>query len=896
MLPAAAMGSSNLRRQGRPAAAELAAVIGVFQWENEKGVWVDYDESTQTMLNAAYRRGRANAVCEKVELKSGYHTYCIDLGTMVQRNISAGTGTERHVRRKEPELAAEPEPELSPASATVETANPLSGGSWQTSRRAEQVRSLDAEKLQAFRRSAQAEREEAAQRRTAAYYEATESMRRYQLQRLSASGEKHKGPDGKDWKRQTITAAGEHAKAKGGWSSATHASLAAEYVASAAVKEIARVQEQGARAADLATVSQADSARAFVESEQTKLTAELENQVTLLTTALTSEKERNRQELGAEKERSDRAASEAAAAAMTDGFVHGLGSLVTKRVDLSSVKFGVPSTTAEMIEAIASCCPDLEAMFLPEGIKLSYSTLSVLRRDCPRALCLELGCEVSEKGYLDLRVQHRHHDAVLSDLLSCAGPPEGTPGPSMRTLSTPSQKMWSEPEPQMNERTVSPLAERACQSLLIQQTAELARSASSDSDSDSGTPLRRIYSDSAEGMIEELKERMKQAIDAGQYDQLGFYQQQITNVEEMDPVVKCRVLDLTKPDIFTGLTDAGFAEIPRLCPDVTAVFLPVNTKVTTAGLMDFRRQTPGVRCLSLGAEISREVLLDVLHQYTYTRRIDITAHAYSNVTAKGLKEIFEFCPEVEAVFTNPAFKIQPQEVAELSKPLPALRCTMLGREVSAQTYQQMEAQLRDAKILDLTGDAFERLSDAGIAELIRMPGLRETLKAIFTDPSNEKVTEDAMLQLQHQCGDQCKCVLLGREISLQGYESLVCQHADTRRLDITAHAYSNVTAKGLEEIVDVWPGLEAVFTRLNSKLQHSDMDNLSAMYTSIPCVVLGCEISPHAYRQIEAQLQVGQIVNLTGTGFEDLSDAGIAELIRMPGLRETLKAIFTDPS
>ena len=54
---------------------------------------------------------------------------------------------------------------------------------------------------------------------------------------------------------------------------------------------------------------------------------------------------------------------------------------------------------------------------------------------------------------------------------------------------------------------------------------------------------------------------------------------------------------------------------------------------------------------------------------------------------------------------------------------------MLGREVSAQTYRQMEAQLRDTGALDLTGDAFERLSDAGIAELIRMPGLKDTLNS-----------------------------------------------------------------------------------------------------------------------------------------------------------------------
>ena len=44
-------------------------------------------------------------------------------------------------------------------------------------------------------------------------------------------------------------------------------------------------------------------------------------------------------------------------------------------------------------------------------------------------------------------------------------------------------------------------------------------------------------------------------------------------------------------------------------------------------------------------------------------------------------------------------------------------CVMLGREVSAETYGRMEQQLRDARMLDLTGAHFTRLSDAGIAEL-----------------------------------------------------------------------------------------------------------------------------------------------------------------------------------
>jgi hypothetical protein len=110
-------------------------------------------------------------------------------------------------------------------------------------------------------------------------------------------------------------------------------------------------------------------------------------------------------------------------------------------------------------------------------------------------------------------------------------------------------------------------------------------------------------------------------------------------------------------------------------------------------------------------------------------------------------EIIDMCPELEAVFTNTS-KIEREEMLELSSQHPSIRCVMLGREIVAKTFIRMEKQLKRKHVLDLTGGEFELLSDAGIAELIRMPGLRDTLQAIFTDPSNDKVTEAAMLRLQ----------------------------------------------------------------------------------------------------------------------------------------------------
>ena len=112
-----------------------------------------------------------------------------------------------------------------------------------------------------------------------------------------------------------------------------------------------------------------------------------------------------------------------------------------------------------------------------------------------------------------------------------------------------------------------------------------------------------------------------------------------------------------------------------------------------------------------------------------------------------------FIPEVEAVFTNRHSTCWEEipSMQDLSTKHFSIRCVMLGREISSKTYSHMENQLRDKRMLDLTGDGFSELSDAGIAELIRMPGLTDTLEAIFTDASNRRVTEAAMLQLKDQC-------------------------------------------------------------------------------------------------------------------------------------------------
>eukprot|EP01043_Picozoa_sp_COSAG02_P075582 COSAG02_NODE_15657_length_1151_cov_0.975285_1_plen_315_part_10 len=125
------------------------------------------------------------------------------------------------------------------------------------------------------------------------------------------------------------------------------------------------------------------------------------------------------------------------------GFAQGLGFSGTKRIDLSDVGLGA---TAQEIEKIVGRTADLEALFLPERPQWmdDGSTLESLRRQCPRALCLELGCEISEHAYLDLCSQHGRHDPELAQLLSPTKLPEGLP---------PELEPEPEPEPEPDDGT-----------------------------------------------------------------------------------------------------------------------------------------------------------------------------------------------------------------------------------------------------------------------------------------------------------------------------------------------------------------------------------------------------------------------------------------------------------
>jgi hypothetical protein len=110
------------------------------------------------------------------------------------------------------------------------------------------------------------------------------------------------------------------------------------------------------------------------------------------------------------------------------------------------------------------------------------------------------------------------------------------------------------------------------------------------------------------------------------------------------------------------------AEIEALCPNLSALFLPPDSKVTDARLAALRQRCPGVRVSVLGRQLSREQLLYLLRSYAQTRWLDLSSgpvptgqdmdmdmprlvfNPFDAVRGAGLAELLDLCPSTEAVF------------------------------------------------------------------------------------------------------------------------------------------------------------------------------------------------------------------------------------------------------
>eukprot|EP01047_Picozoa_sp_COSAG01_P069356 COSAG01_NODE_10243_length_2211_cov_4.937500_1_plen_552_part_10 len=348
------------------------------------------------------------------------------------------------------------------------------------------------------------------------------------------------------------------------------------------------------------------------------------------------------------------------------------------------------------------------------------------------------------------------------------------------------------------------------------------------------------------------------------------------------------------------------AEVAVLCPNLSALFLQPDSKVTEDGLATLRRRCPGVLVSVLGRQLSREQLLGLLTSYGHTGQLDL-CQVDEHITDGGLAELAALCPGAEAVFSRPASQITRQGLQAVKAACPAALCLQLGHEIAGGALETLRKQYRDHRVLDLIDvTLFGGITHAGLMEL---PKLFPEVEAILS--TSKSPVGVGMHQLQALKGPCHKlwCLELGRAIDFAAYQTLLGQ-CSSGRVDLQRYTFAKVGAAGLMEIAQQYPDLVAVFSNsfIKSptdplskspsgrlvKISEDVLQQVKAKCPSCRCANLGQELSSKTYEELEQQFEATGMLDLTVAGCGDITDAGLAELVDIPGVRSGLEAIFTN--
>ena len=422
-----------------------------------------------------------------------------------------------------------------------------------------------------------------------------------------------------------------------------------------------------------------------------------------------------------------------------------------------------------------------------------------------------------------------------------------------------------------------------------------------------------------------------------------------------------RRIDLSAVGL-TQVTDGQLDTIARACPeDLEALFLPPGTKLTESRLGALRDKFPHARCLALGCEISAAGYSDLCAQYSRhdeqlsllltgepqaaaepstprrsgfgvaaqspasgdapnsptvedasaqseEQQARLAMRAVSNNTIRCIS-----CDEDKVPGCYSANQLRKESKSSRNKSIRCKECIANNR-VRAQSRNNGGTSQTSARCrtLDLSGDLFTELTDAGLLELAT---LCPEATAIFL--SGETNLTDAGLEAFRASCPRVRCLALGTEISRQSLIALLEQYNRTNRIDISP--YAGITDRGLREIPGLCPNLEAVFSK-GLPLSENTLEQLRDACKDARCVILGREISAAQYMLLEDDILRSQTIDLVNLAesmncdkspnqlnsdesfswlfslndepwMMDLSFAGLDEIGKIPGI-EKAKACF----
>eukprot|EP01050_Picozoa_sp_SAG11_P013775 SAG11_NODE_1634_length_4542_cov_2.175332_1_plen_484_part_00 len=160
-------------------------------------------------------------------------------------------------------------------------------------------------------------------------------------------------------------------------------------------------------------------------------------------------------------------------------------------------------------------------------------------------------------------------------------------------------------------------------------------------------------------------------------------------------------------------------------------------------------------------------------RYQQTRRVDLSA---APITAPQLAQIGTSCPDLDAIFFHRNHPPPEPALLALKQACPNLRCGMLGREISAATFESLVARLGESE-LDLCGTPYAALSDDGLHEIgVLFPNLR----AICCNAT--AVSDEGRLALRQIC-PHLECCLLGKALSADEFGALQHGYDRSKTLD-----------------------------------------------------------------------------------------------------------------
>eukprot|EP01047_Picozoa_sp_COSAG01_P019701 COSAG01_NODE_1102_length_11682_cov_11.201848_7_plen_864_part_00 len=316
-------------------------------------------------------------------------------------------------------------------------------------------------------------------------------------------------------------------------------------------------------------------------------------------------------------------------------------------------------------------------------------------------------------------------------------------------------------------------------------------------------------------------------------------------------------LDLTG-EACSKVTAAGLVELPALFPEIEAIFCSLP-----GFPQEVKAQLPSLKVAHLGAEISPDAYEALVAQYEANKRLDLTGEACSKVTAAGLAELPALFPEVEAIFS-----LLPSFPQEIKSQLPSFTLAHLGAEISPDAYEALVEQYKaNSKRLDMTGEAYSKVTKAGLAEVATLfPETEVLLLRAYQSYDGQLpialISDDDLVTVRDGFS---KIKFIAKGVSLSAFNNLEESYASDNRLVLESADFDCISERPLvHELLQFFNRTRQLFlrpaiaqSRRTSTLTAHELIELREAREDLQVAVLGSQIHAKVFGRLETDVYAG---------------------------------------